>query len=306
MKTTVSHRHLREAIAKMFEALDEDPDEAINRIGAELAHSCLIIAGDVIGDGIAIRNIDVQGERYGLLFTDMDEFAKVFPDYDVGSHMHSIDVYLDMLADLDLDGFVINLKGECFILPAEGIEGFIGRPQNRYPSEDSYTSKELRKIRDSIDNSSLEDFIENPQNVGRYEELFAKMSASTILALRLTSRNLDGMAEDGMISLDEDKPVGFLHSERIGGRYATVFTSEERMASIDTPFNRYLQIVNFSQMTFFILSEDMDGIVINPGEENIVITRDVLLEFSSLLERTCNDSRLNSSVHHMFLMESEA
>lgn len=306
MKNTVSHRHLREAIAKMFEAMDEDPDEAINRIGAELAHSCLIIAGDVIGDGIAIRNIDVQGERYGLLFTDMDEFAKVFPDYDVGSHMHSIDVYLDMLADLDLDGFVINLKGEGFILPAEGIEEFIGVPQNRYPSDDSYTSKELRRIRENIDNSSLEDFIENPKNLGRYEELFAKMSASTILALRLTSRNLDEKAKNGMISLDEDKPVGFLHSDRIGGRYASVFTSEERMASIDTPFNRYLQIVNFSQMTFFILSEDMDGIVINPGEENIIITRDVLLEFSPLLERTCNDSRLNSSVHHMFLLESEA
>ncbi len=306
MKTTVSHRHLREAIAKMFEALDEGPDDAINRIGAELAHSCLIIAGDVIGDGIAIKSIDVQGERYGLLFTDMDEFAKVFPDYDVGSHMNSIDVYLDMLADLDLDGFVINLKGERFILPAEGIEGFIAKPQNRYPSDDSYTSGELKKLRDSIDNSSLERFIENPKNLGRYEELFAKMSASTILALRLSSRNLDGLAKNGMISLDEDRPVGFLHSERIGGRYATVFTSEERMASIDTPFNRYLQIVNFSQMTFFILSEDMDGIVINPGEENIVITRDVLLEFSPLLERTCNDSRLNSSVHHMFLLESEA
>jgi hypothetical protein len=101
----------------------------------------------------------------------------------------------------------------------------------------------------------------------------------------------------------ETGPLGFLYINDVGGKYATVYTSEEKISNVTTPFNRYSQIVNFSQMTNFILNEDMDGIIINPNSENIMLTRDVLLEYSDHLEETCNDCRLNSAIFHMFLME---
>ena len=101
----------------------------------------------------------------------------------------------------------------------------------------------------------------------------------------------------------ETGPLGFLYTENFGGDYATVYTSEDKISNIRTPLNKYSQIVNFAQMAGFILNDDMDGIIINPHEENILLTRDVLLRYYHLLERTCNDSRLNSAIFHMFLME---
>ena len=55
-----------------------------------------------------------------------------------------------------------------------------------------------------------------------------------------------------------------------------------------------------------LLNDDMDGIIINPNSEHILLTRDVLMEYYPLLEKTCNDTRLNTAIFHMFLMEGEA
>ena len=303
IKSTISHKYLRTVMAEMLEQLEDTSDEIFKRFEAELKHSSLIIPGDVHGDSIEIATADIEDERFGLLFTDMDEFTKVFADYEVESHIHPFDVYLDMLKKSKLDGFIINIQTECFFLPACGFEENESLPLNDYPTNDSYTSHELKEIKNQINNDSLEEFIQNPNNIARYEELFEKMSQSTLLILRLAKEDLSDKAADGMISMKKTEPVGFLHSDNIGGNYATVFTSEEKMENIKTPLNKYFQIVNFSQMTYFVLSGDMDGIIINPESDNIVLTREILLEFSELLEKTCNNHKLNSSIYHMFLME---
>ena len=121
--------------------------------------------------------------------------------------------------------------------------------------------------------------------------------------MRLSEENLDDKAVDGVISM-ENEGESHLYADTMGGRYATVFTSEERIKDIDTPMNMYSQIVNFSQFSECALYGDMDGIVINPKSDNILLTREILLEFADILESTCNDSRLNSAIFHMFLMEA--
>ena len=166
-----------------------------------------------------------------------------------------------------------------------------------------HTSAELKTLKDSINNASLESFIENPKNIGRYEELFEEISSSTMLTLMLSDDDLTEHAVDGVIRQDHTNPLGYLYVDKIGGDYATVYTSEEKMKCINTDANKYSQIVNFSQLTNFTLNDDMDGIIINPESDNILLTRDTLLAFSPLLEKTCNDSRLNSAIFHMFLME---
>jgi hypothetical protein len=56
-------------------------------------------------------------------------------------------------------------------------------------------------------------------------------------------------------------------------------------------------------MTNCVLFDDMDGIIINPKSDNIVLTRDTLLEFSPVIGMKCNNHKLNSAVNHVFLME---
>ena len=138
-----------------------------------------------------------------------------------------------------------------------------------------------------------------------YEQLFEEISHSTLLTLMVSRKNLDFLADDGVISM-KDEPLGFLYLDRMGGRYATVYTSEEKIKSVPTPLNKYSQIVNFSQLANYALHDDLDGIIINPNSDNVTITREVLLEYWSLLEDWCNDERLNTAIMHMFLIEEEA
>lgn len=290
-------------MAEIHEANENLTEEMFRRLEAELRHSSLILAGD-IGEGtVNFSTVKVDGEQYGLLFTDMDEFSKVFPNFSVESHVRPFEVYADMLKSTTLDGFFINIATECFPLPASCIDDDDARICSKYPRDESYTSEELRDLKDNIDNSQLEEFIKNPKNAARYEELFDFISKSTILTLRLSEENLDDKAVDGVISM-ENEGEGQLYADTMGGRYATVFTSEDRIKDIDTPMNRYSQIVNFSQFSKCALYGDMDGIVINPKSDNILLTREILLEFTDILESTCNDSRLNSAMFHMFLMEA--
>ena len=303
-KSTIRHEHLKVLLGEILELQEDTPDETFKKFEAELMYSSLIIAGDVSDKTIGIATISLEDETYGLLFTDMDEFGKVFKEYEVESNFYCFGMYLDMLKNTGLDGFIINLASECFILPEDGFEENEILPEYEYSTEDSYTSGELKMLKSQINNSSLEEFIGNPQNIGRYEELFDEVSASTILTLRLSEENLNDLADDGMISMERSEPLGFLYSDNMGGNYATVFTSDEKMKGIDTTMNKYSQIVNFSQMTSHVLTDDMDGIIINPESDNIVLTREMLLEFSQMWESKCNDPKLNSAIFHMFLIEA--
>lgn len=270
----------------------------------ELKHSCLIVAGDVVGGKIFLSVADTPIGRFGLLFTDMDEFKKSFPDFGVEAHEGPFLRYKMMMSESDdLNGFIINLDGEFFILSREMIDAISFLPKETYNIDNSYTSAELKMLKDTMDNSRLEEFINDPNNIGKYEELFERISSSTLLTLMLSREDLLGIAKDGVISL-EDEPLGFLYVDEVGGNFATVYTSEENISNIRTPFNKYSQIVNFSRMANFILNDDMDGIIINPNFENVLLTRDVLLEYSNLLEKTCDDERLNTAIFNMFLMEA--
>ena len=282
------------------EGLDFKPTIA-HRLDQET--SGLIIAGDVEGDTIDLMTATTDQGDFGLLFTDMDEYTKMVPDFKVEPHDHSFETYLGFLKESDLAGFILNIKSEAMILPRDILDEMDNVPNYDFPSDNSYTPSELKTLKDSINNTELEEFISDPSNIGDYDGLFKRISDSTLLTLRLSREDLKDMVKDGVISMIETGPLGFLHSDKIGGNYATVFTSQEKISHVDTPYNKYIQIVNFSQMTNCLLNDDMDGIIINPNCENILITRNVLLEYSDVLEVICYDEKLNSAVFHMFPME---
>lgn len=305
-KSTIKHENLRKIIEDIQSSADETSDETFIMLIEEVKHSCLIVAGDIRGDTINVMTVKTDKGDFGMLFTDLDEYRKVFSNFEVEAHDNSFARYQKLLENSDLLGYIINFAGEGMILPRELLIEIDDVPSHSYPIEGSYTSVELKSLKESIDNSDLEEFIADSRNIGRYEELFEIISKSTLLTLMLSRTDLKANAEDGVISMLESEPLGFLYTDRLGGEYATVYTSEEKISSVKTPHNKYSQIVNFSCLAEFVLHDDMDGIIINPGWENVVITRDVLLEFSTLLDRTCNDSRLNSAIYHMFLLEDEA
>jgi len=53
-------------------------------------------------------------------------------------------------------------------------------------------------------------------------------------------------------------------------------------------------------MSKMLLAEDLDGMVINPGDENIILVREVLMEFEDIIYEKCHNPKMNSSVFYMF------
>lgn len=304
-KLFTRHENLRRAIEDLGNYCELEPGNvSFERFENELRHSRLIVAADITENGLTLQMFDEEDESFAVLFTDMDEFRKSFADDEIESHSFDLWMYRTMIELGFVDGFLLNPQSEAILLRRELFLEMDDLPRHNYDGNDSFKAKELKKLRDSIDNHELESFIESPSNVGRYEELFNCVGDSTMLTLMVSDEDLEAYAEDGIINTMESGPMGSLYIDRIGGNYATAYTSEEKMANVTTSSNKYSQIVNFSMMADFVLNDDMDGIIINPGCDDVLITRNVLLEYWSLLKETCNDTRLNNAIFHMFLMEN--
>lgn len=305
---TTTHENLKRAISdlKSYEDMNDAPDDAFDMLILELINSNLIAAGDIHGDEAEVAVASIGGDGWMALFTDMDEYRKAFPDFDIGAHKHSFKQYLEHVIKNDLHGIIINIMGDCFIMPKDGIGGFENLPDYDFSVENTYTSDEIKSIKESVDNSSLEKFIQNPANTARYEELFEEISSSTMLTLRLTREDCSHMMENGIISMETTGPLGVLYSERIGAKYAAAFTSDEKMLKVKTDRFKYSQVVDFAHMSKMLLAEDLDGMVINPGDENIILVREVLMEFEDIIYEKCHNPKMNSSVFYMFPLEGDS
>ena len=103
-----------------------------------------------------------------------------------------------------------------------------------------------------------------------------------------------------IISLKQSGPIASMYTDNIGGVYATVFTSESKMDVINTDKNKYSQLVNLATLVNFILTEDMDGLILNPESDNVLIPRVTLLRYSLGFEMYANNERLSEAMYYLF------
>ena len=304
-KETITHENLRKVMAELQKDFENAPDEAYCRLFEEFKYSNLICAGEMKDDEFKFFTCSfIPGMNLAAVFTDMNELRKVFPDFETQAHEFPFHSYIEIMKKSKLYGMIVNVESEAFLMPTDAIENMDEILIPSFSCEDSYTSAELKNLKDSLNNEALESFIKNPQNIARYEELFDLIAESTLLTLLVSYKDLDDYEENGIIAMEKTGPLGYHYLEKAGGKYSAVFTSEAKIGDVDIKMHRYSQIVNFAHIVCHVLTDDLDGIIINPRSENIVLTRDVLLEFSSLIEMTCNDSKLNSGIMNMFTMEA--
>ena len=53
----------------------------------------------------------------------------------------------------------------------------------------------------------------------------------------------------------------------------------------------------------YVLTQDLDGIVLNPQSDDVLITRSNLLKYSLGFERYANDEKLSDSIYYMFVLD---
>ena len=298
-----NHKHLRTVIEDIHANDDKLTEDLLFKLINEFKYSNLLIPAKKEKGTLNFIIYEDDDAKITPLFTDRDEFRKFYSDDDIQVLENTFELYQNVIKTTEIEGYILNPASEKYLFSSEFILSITNLPKTNFYSSNPYTESELKDIRNNIDNGALEDFITNPSNVGYFEGLFEKLSSSTLLALMLSNRNLTPYAEDGIISMQSTGPLARMHVDRIGGEYATLFTSEEKMGHVRTDLYRYSQIVNLATLVNFVLSEDMDGIVINPDSDNVLIPRSELLKYSLGFEKYANDERLSTSIFYIFPVE---
>lgn len=292
-----NHKHLRTVIEDIYSNENQLTEELTARLIHEFRYSNLYIPAKRENDTLNFIIYEDEGSKLTPLFTDMDEFRKFYKnDENIQVLQNPFELYQNVLKTTDIDGYVLNPSTEKYLFKKEFILAIKNIPKTNFYTTNPYSQEELLSLKKSVDNTDLESFIGDRSYVGDYESLFEKMANSQLLGLMLSDLSID----KEIISLKQSGPIASIYTDNIGGVYATVFTSESKMDVINTDKNKYSQLVNLATLVNFILTEDMDGLILNPESDNVLIPRVTLLRYSLGFEMYANNERLSEAMYYLF------
>ena len=291
-----NHKHLRVVIEDIYENNNQLNENLALKLINEFRYSNLYIAARKENGTLNFITYDYDNMKLTALFTDPDEFHKFHDEEDIRLLQNPFEVYQNVLKTTDIEGYILNPASEKYLFTKEFILTITNIPKTNFYTTDAYSGEELYDIYKNADNSELESFISDSQNVGDYEGLFEKFESSTLMTLMVSDSDID----KDIIDLKETGPIAGMYTDKVGGIYVTIFSSADKMKSVNTDRFRYAQVVNTAMIVNYVLSEDLDGIVLNPGSDNVLIPRSVLLKYSLGFEKYANDTRLCNAIYYMF------
>ena len=298
-----NHKHLRLVIEDIYSKNNQLTEDLAFKLINEFRYSNLYIPAK--RENYELNFVIYEDEDFKItpLFTDLDEFNKFFKnDTDIEIMQNPFEVYQNILKSSDLEGYILNPSSEKYLFRKEFILSIKNIPKTNYFALDAYSTDELKNMKNHP-NENLENFIKNPNNIGNFEGLFEEFSKSNILTLMVSDVDLTTYATGGVISMTDSGPLAQMHVDKVGGEYATIFSSEDKIKEVKTDKFKYSQVVNLSMLVNFVLSEDMDGIILNLDSDDVLISRQTLLKYSLGFEKYVNDERLCESIYYMFLIE---
>ena len=296
-----NHKHLRAVIEDIRANGDILTEDLTLRLINEFRYSNMYIPAKREDFTLNFIIYEEDGLRLTLLFTGEEEFSKFFEDTsDIELMQNSFELYQNVLKTSDIDGYILNPATEKYIFTKDFVLD-INVPKTNFYSSNTYAIDELKQLKSSK-NEGLERFIENAENIGDFEGLFEMMSKSRLLTLMVSDTDLKAKANDGVISMMDSGPLAQMYTDNVGGVYATVFSGEDKIREVATDKFKYSQLVNLSMLVNFVLSEDMDGIILNPQSDNVLIPRVSLLKYSLGFEKFANDEKLSDAIYYMFVM----
>lgn len=295
-----THKHLRNVIEDYYFNDCEFSQELLLRLVNELRYSNLyMLAKKDNGKPVFDIYQTDDGVKTTPLFTDLDEFDKFYGQKDIQHFNNTFELYRNVLKTSDIEGYVLNPASENYLIKKDFILAITDIPKTNYYCPNPYTPEELKELLKSK-NPSLEEFIKKRENIGNFEGLFENLSKSTLFTLMVADEDLTALFNDGFLDMQKTGPVAAMYVDDVGGRYATIFSSKENLACVNTSKFKYAQVVNLSMLVNFVLSEDMDGIILNPNSDNVLIPRSKLLNYSLGFEKYANDEKLSSSIYYIF------
>lgn len=307
IETDITNSHLKNIIFDINDYLingEEVPDILFNGFIKELNMSSLLIPGIIEDESLNFDILisDDENARVLPLFTDSEEFVGYYGEgsesYPVPNH---IEFYIELVKENHFDGLIINPGSNEFYLEADllfeiplysdfGIdEDFEGFP-----------AEELLDISKKVQNDSLLEFIRSEEDY--FEGLMLELSKSSLLNLVVSERDLSGYAEDGIISVSDVGEFNLCITGDEHSQFGVLFTGVDVISQTidkDAGLYYYYQLTLLDDFIKFILQSDMDGIILNPGLDDYMITREELLEAYGGL--TFSDPNFKNAVDYAFL-----
>ena len=274
MNRTITHKHLKKQVDLLEKAEDLYP------LFKELEFSTLLLPTMIENDILAFPTINCDDKKFIPVFTDVYEYDKVNFIENFTLISNSFDFYLNLLDD-GLDGIIIDVEGVRLPIPKEFKDAVV--PDQIFNQDMHFhTIDEVKQVRSQVNNSKLEEFLQDESNFWDIEKLLNILSKSDVFSVGLSVEDLSRDSVDGIIHIDESLPKATY--ECASQSYALIYSSENEIKPKNNPLNPYSQLINFPFFARQVLLDDLDGIILNENSQNITIPREFLFDYIENLE----------------------
>ena len=302
----VSNNYLIKAIKKVRNATEEDIEaKDVTDLILELKVSNLLIPSVSDDEDLIYETYILGDEELALLplFTSEEEFYKTYDrNGEYQPLENEFELYAEIVADDTLDGIVIDADGLAARIPMDMIEIALADFSIDFSDVPTRPLKEIKRTYKTSNNRSLKRFISDESNRDDFEGLMTKLSFSFPFNLVVSEESLDQYAKKGVINVKDTDGFSLYVVEYGGNCYAAMFTDKDAIS--DTVFEEnlyyYGQLTKISALFDFVLSNDMDGVIINPNTDNFIIPRSEMLSQASGIEVVVEDQSFRSCLDYAF------
>lgn len=286
---TVTNKYLKSSISEIsnfYKNNTKPPEDMYLNLLMELKVSELLIPVVFDGEKLSFPNIEVDdGTSLIPLFTSNDELKKYSDEFE--SFPNEIAYYIKMVNDFGFDGILIDAGSDEFCIDNVVLNKI---PLTRkVESDNAFDGAKLRDIALSEKNEKLKRFISKDSNFNKFDKLSKILLDSVLLNVVVSEKDLSEFVHDGVIDRNEADTFTLFTKNSGRDHYGTVYTDTDAIVSFheDLEFFYYVQVTNKYSVFHFLLSNDLDGIIINPGTDDYYVPRQVIL-------RLLNDDLVNT------------
>lgn len=303
-KSGITNNHLKRVLNEVQNSLDngnEIPHELFIDFIAELKYSNLLVAGIIDGDELIYENMTSDdGTKVVIpLYTDDDEFiASNGEDYEYSPIENDIGFYIEILNDEKLNGVLINYGSQDFFIDLELLNEIPLTPV--VTTEDNlegYDADTLKEIAENVTNDSLVEFMKSGSE--HFEALMLELAKAILLNVVSSDESLDSYAQNGIIKAS-DVEYDLCTTSDGENEYCILFTDLQAIMDTKGEGNYYYQIALLDDFMELALRSDMEGIIINPGSDDYLISREYLIEAFGTL--CYNNPKFKRAPDYIFML----
>lgn len=275
-----TNNHLKARIKEVNNFLKnhtKPPEDLCELFFQELELSKMLIPSILKDNMITFDHLESDdGLEILPLYTDEDEYHG---DKDLLANLFSY--YADIVRDCQFKGIVINPDSDEFFIGNRIVKNFEEDFSDIEAVDDAYGPVELKQAADNLENRDLTDFIRDDSNFNNFDGLLKILEGKVLINVVSSRRDLSEFAREGILTTLE--VGGFdLSVKRTGKeKFGILFTNLEAIrltCDTNAGVNYYYQITALEKILFFIITNDLDGLVINPYLDDYFVPRNVLLD----------------------------